>query len=180
MIDEVVAGLRRVVEPDHKLFEDVILHSGVPSKTQSLKYMRYNRQVVTQSDRTISLSVVALVNNRMARKFRLQGLKRRLSQKIFSLSGSLMDRFINNLRCDDELTRLMASASGDFTAIGVLHVEEMDRAHLFKRKIHRIHPVIVIPGIDLQDLERVVEFERRNEVKKVRMRGLPLYRTVKP
>ncbi len=176
MIDELLVSLKRVVEPDIDLFKTVIKETGLPRDTQEMKYLQYNQQAVSQTDRTVLLSLVAMINNQTADRFQLRGVRKRLSQKLFSLSKNLMDVFVNKIRCDEIIMGLMAGAKDGFSFVGMLQIDEIDRSKFLKKKLRRIRPVVLIPGVDSDQLKLIKTFESQNEVRKQKRFGLPLYK----
>ncbi len=176
MIDELLVSLKRVVEPDIDLFKTVIKETGLPRDTQEMKYLQYNQQAVSQTDRTVLLSLVAMINNQTADRFQLRGVRKRLSRKLFSFSKNLMDVFVNKIRCDEIIMGLMAGAKDGFSFVGMLQIDEIDRSKFLKKKLRRIRPVVLIPGVDSDQLKLIKTFESQNEVRKQKRFGLPLYK----
>jgi hypothetical protein len=74
---------------------------------------------------------------------------------------------------------ILASASANFTLMGILQVDEIEGAGLFKRNIRRVRPIIAIPGIKSDELKTVVAFETGNEIRKTNIRGFPLSRRIR-
>lgn len=178
IIGDLLDALTRVANLDSALIKDVLIVSGLPTKTKNLHYLSFNHQVIDGDDSVMEFSAVAVINNRRAKKFRLEGYQRKLSQIVFSTrwTRNPLDFFLSNLRCHPAMMDLLASTSADFTLMGILQVDAIKGAGLFKRKKRRIRPVIAIPGIDSDALKTVVAFETDNEIRKTRIKGLSLSR----
>ena len=73
---------------------------------------------------------------------------------------------------------ILASASGNYTLLGILTVNEIQGRGLLRRRLRNVRPVVAVPGLDGRDLEAIIAFEKAHEIKRVRIRGLPLYRKV--
>lgn len=179
-ICDLLDALNRVGDLDSALIKDVLIVSGLPVKTENLHYLSFNRQVIDEKEREMEFSAVAVINNRRAKKFRLEGYQKKLSQIVFSTrwTRNPLDLFLNNLRCHPAMMDLLASASADLTLMGILQVDEIEGAGLFKRHIRRVRPIIAIPGIDSDALKAVVAFETSNEIRKTKIRGLSLSRKI--
>ena len=74
---------------------------------------------------------------------------------------------------------LLASAPGNYSLLGILTISEVRGHGLLKRRLRRVRPVVAVPGLQERDLETIVAFEKANEIKRVRVRGLPVYRKLK-
>lgn len=178
IIGDLLDALTRVANLDSALIKDVLIVSGLPTKTENLHYLSFNHQVIDGKDSVMEFSAVAVINNRRAEKFRLEGYQKKLSQIVFStrLTRNPLDFFLSNLRCHPAMIDLLSSASASFTLMGILQVDEIKGAGLFKRKKRRIRPIVAIPGIDSDALETVVAFETDNEIRKTKIKGLSLSR----
>ena len=71
-IEDLIHGLDRVITPDAVMLREVLILSGMPRKTENLRYMSYNRQVETARNRVAIFSAVAVINNRRAQKWQLR------------------------------------------------------------------------------------------------------------
>lgn len=171
-IDDLLDGLNRVVTPDASLLRDVIVLSGLPEKTENLRYLAFNNQVIEQENRRLDFSAVAVINNRRGASWRLEGYGRKISQVIFNTrwTRNALDLFINNLRCDPRMMDLIASAKSYFSLLGILRITEYRKTYLGRKASPRIRPVLAIPGIDADQLDIVLDFEKRNTVKTARIR----------
>jgi hypothetical protein len=180
-IRDLLDALNRAVNLDAALIKDVLIISGLPAKTENLHYLSFNRQVIDGKDCVMEFSAVAVINNRRAEKFRLAGYRKKLSRIVFSTrwTRNPLDLFLNNLRCDPAMMDILASASANFTLMGILQVDEIEGAGLFKRNIRRVRPIIAIPGIKSDELKTVVAFETGNEIRKTNIRGFPLSRRIR-
>jgi hypothetical protein len=180
-ICDLIAALDRAVNLDSALIKDVLIVSGLPAKTENLHYLSYNRQVIDAKDKVMEFSAVAVINNRRAKKFCLEGYQKKISQIVFSTrwTRNPLDLFLNNLRCHPVMMDLLASVAADFTLMGILQVDETEGVGLFKRSIRRVRPIIAIPGIDSDALNTVVAFETDNEIRKTNIGGLSISRKIR-
>ncbi|MDJ0783292.1 MAG: hypothetical protein QNJ22_15050 [Desulfosarcinaceae bacterium] len=173
-IRDLLDGLKRVGPLDTARIKDVLIVSGLPEITENLRYLSFNHQVIEEKERVLVFSAVAVINNRRAPKFRLEGYRQKLSQIVFNSrwTRNLLDLFLNKLRCDTAMMDLLAAASAPFTLLGILQVDEIDGAGLFKRRIRRVRPIVVIPGIDSDAMRTVATFEADTETRKRNIRLL--------
>ena len=180
-INDLLEALSRAVKLDPARIKDVLIVSGMPARSENLHYLSYNRQVIDGKDSVIEFSAVAVINNRRADKFRLEGYQKKLSQIVFSTrwTRNPLDLFLNNLRCDPAMMDLLASASANFTLMGILQVDEVEGAGLLKRNVRRVRPIIAVPGIDSEELKQVIAFETSHEIRKTNISGLPLSRNIR-
>jgi len=181
-IEDLLDALKRVVVPDSEVLREILIVGGMPRNTQNLQYLSYNRQVTEDAGRTLILSAVAVINNRRVAKWRLKGYRQKLSQIVFDTrwTRNPLDLFLNNLRCDEEVMDILARAPGDYTLLGILQVEQKEGSGLRSRKVRHLRPVVALPGLAPDDLEKVLAFETRNEIRKMKIRGLPVYRKANP
>lgn len=177
-IDELVHAIERVVTPDAASLREILFVSGMPESTQNLRYLGYNRQIITEEFRTLEFSAVAVINNRRIGQWRLTGRKKKLSQIIFSTrwTRNPLDLFMNKLRCHPEMMDIMASAETDYTLLGILQIDQLHGTDVLTRKCRYIRPVIAIPDIHEDALKTVRAFEAANEMRESRITGMLLYR----
>lgn len=177
-IQDLLQALTRVLTPDEALLKEVLILSGMPEGTENLRYLGFNRQLIEESGRTLEFSAVAVINNHRAGRWRLVGRRKKVSQIIFHTrwTRNPLDLFLNNLRCDEPMMDLLGSATGKYTLLGILTTTQIQGRGLLKCRFRSVRPVVVIAGVDDKTLEAIIEFEKTNEIKKVRLRGLPLYR----
>ena len=178
LINEMIRALYRVVEPDPAELTEVLVISGMPDKTQNIKYLAYNRHVVTHGNRMIEFSATAVINNRMTSTWRLDGYKRKLSRIVFNKQWTRnpLDIFINNIRCDHAVMDTLAWSAGPFTLFGIVNVSELSGNGLIKFEKTSIKPIIAAPGLEERALKIIVDFENRNTISKRNVRGFPLQR----
>ena len=179
LIEQLLDDLNRVIDPDRDIFRQAIAESGLPDRSQKMKYLPFNRQVVTEPDRTTQFSLMAVFNNRMAAHYKLTGVRKTLSQRIFALSRNHMDIFINKMRCDGQIISLMDAADGDYSLFGMLQVDKVDRSRFINKRYRLIRPVILIPEPGPEGTSIVQEFEKQNEVRKQKRFALPFFKTIK-
>jgi hypothetical protein len=175
-VEELIHGLDRVITPDTDMLREILILSGMPRKTENLRYMSYNRQVETERNRVVIFSAVAVINNRRAENWQLTGTWKKLSQFIFNTrwTRNPLDLFLNTLRCNPEMISLLAAARTDFSLLGILQETRLRGGGFLERKWFRVRPVVVIPGLLPADLYQVESFEARNEIRKMRVKGLPI------
>ena len=175
-IDDLILSVNRVISPDAALLKEILILSGMPRKTENLRYLSFNRRVMTESARILQFSAVAVINNRWAGNWQLKGYKKKLSRIVFNKrwTRNPLDLFLNNLRCDPEMIRILGSSTRDYTVLGILQVEQALGTGILGRRLNRIRPVIGISGIDAESLQKVIAFEIRNEIRKMALRGLPI------
>jgi hypothetical protein len=177
-IDALLDALEEVVQSDRGLLRAVIEESGVPEGNQRIRYLKFNRQRLRQKNRTITFSVVAVIHNRTMSKYRLRGIARRLSRRIFSFSRNRMDVFLNNLRCDDRLPDQLERSSVPYSLFCMLQVDEVRPGRFFRRYYRRIRPAVIVCGLNPDERRRVEAFEEANEVLLAKRFGLPIYKRV--
>jgi hypothetical protein len=160
--------------------KEVLILSGMPEETDNLRYLGFNRQVVKQDGRILEFSAVAVVNNRRAAQWRLTGVAQKLSRIVFHprWTQNPLNLFLHRLRCDPIVMDLLASAGGDYTLLGILTTSETLGRGLFKRHYRSIRPVVAVTGLDAAGVEALSAFEAQNEIRQVKLRGLPHYRRI--
>jgi hypothetical protein len=170
-IDDLLATLERVIQPDQPQLRELLIFNGMPEDTQNLRYLSYNRQRVNAQGRTLLFTVAAVVNNRRISHWRLTGYHEKISRMVFNprWTRSPLDLFLIRLRSHRALMDILASASARYSLIGIMHIE-MQRAGLAaRRRTYRIHPVVGLPGIDEEALGTIVAFEKANEIERRRI-----------
>jgi hypothetical protein len=179
-IGDLLNALTRVLSPDVAHLKEVLILSGMPEETDNLRYLGFNRQVVKQDGRTLEFSAVAVVNNRRAAQWRLTGVAQKLSRIVFHprWTQNPLNLFLHRLRCDPIVMDLLASAGGDYTLLGILTTSETLGRGLFKRHYRSIRPVVAVTGLDAAGVEALSAFEAQNEIRQVKLRGLPHYRRI--
>lgn len=179
-ISDLLNALTRVLSPEVARLKEVLILSGMPEETDNLRYLGFNRQVVKQDGRTLEFSAVAVVNNRRAAQWRLTGVAQKLSRMVFHprWTHNPLNLFLHRLRCDPTVMDLLASAGGDYTLLGILTTSETLGRGLFKRHYRSIRPVVAVTGLDAAGVEALSAFEAQNEIRQVKLRGLPHYRRI--
>lgn len=179
-IGDLLNALTRVLAPDAARLKEILILSGMPEETDNLRYLGFNRQVVKQDSRTLEFSAVAVINNRRAARWRLRGVAQKLSRMVFHprWTRNPLNLFLHRLRCDPTVMDLLASAGGDYTLLGILTTSETLGRGLFKRHYRSIRPVVAVTGLDAAGVEALAAFEERNEIRQVKLRGLPYYRRI--
>ena len=82
-IEDLRHALNRVVTADISKLKEILIISGMPEETENLRYMSFNRQIITEENRTMEFSAVAVINNRRAVHWRLEGYKKKISYDRF-------------------------------------------------------------------------------------------------
>ena len=167
-IDDLIDATQRVFTSDRFILKEVLIISGMPEKTQNLRYLSYNRQVVQRGDAIKTFSAVALINNGRATQWKLEGYFQIVSQVVFNprWTRNELDLFINALRCSPEILALIASAPAAYSLLGILQIEDRGDRGIFKRWSQRIRPVLVVPDLKDHELETIEAFERANEIRR--------------
>ncbi len=179
-INDLINALNRVVTPDVALLKEILIVGGMPEKTENLRYLSFNRYVEEKEKKSIEFSAVAVINNRRVEQWRLEGYSKKLSQMVFSTrwTRNPLDLFVSNIRCTPEILDIMHSAPAPYSLLGILQIEEPEKSGFFKRKVRIVRPVLAIPGLREEDLKKLIEFERKNEIEKSRVGGVLVYRKV--
>ena len=179
-MNDLLEALDRVISLDNQRLREVLIISGMPEATQNLRYMAYNRQIIQDNNQTHEFSAVAVINNRRADHWQLGGYEEKLSRIVFSTKWTRnpLDLFLNNLRCQPDMIKLLKTSTGAYTLLGILQTEKIVGSGFFKQKLQFIRPVVAIPGLDAQGQFTVAAFEAANEIRKTRVMGLPFYRKI--
>lgn len=173
-INDLIEAVQRVVPPDRNFLKEVLIISGMPDKTQHLRYLGFNRQVVREKTRRLTYSAVAVINNRRAAHWLLQGVYQKMSAFVFNplWTRNELDLFVNALRCSPEVLERIAAAGAPYSLLGILDIEDQGDTGIFKRWSRRIRPVLAVPGIDDSGLAIITAFERANEIRRSRRKKL--------
>ena len=175
-----IRDIERVIPPDTTLFHEAVIIAGAPEATQSLHYLPFNRQVHADGEVTTTLSLVVLFNNLRMERFFLSGFRERISRLVFKFSFNVMDRFIRAIRLDHRLLRIMATADGEFSIMGIVQRDEIQQKRFFKRRCRFLYPLLLIPIADPVSQDYLIEFERRQTIEKIKIPLVPLYRNGPP
>ncbi len=177
-INDLLHALSRVATPDADRLKEVLILSGMPERTENLRYLGYNREEITEGGRTLEFSAVALINNRVAARWKLDGFWRKASRIIFGSKWTRnpLDFFLNNLRCDPDMIELLTSAEGNYTLLGLLEEVKKPTNGLFRFKFRCVRPVVATAGVAPEKLGRMADFEKSNEIRKIRIPWFTLYR----
>jgi hypothetical protein len=169
---DLLQALERVVTPDAVLFRDILIINGMPEETEPLRYLGFKSHVFEKDNR--SLELVAVINNRMAKQWRLKGYRKTLNPigGCARWTRNPVDLFLDTLRSSPEMIDILAAAPGRYTLFGILTVEPFPGAGRIKRLFRCLRPVVALPGIGADDLKRVAVFETQNEIRKIHVKGL--------
>ena len=171
-----IRDIERIIPPDTALFQEAVIIAGAPEATQSMHYLPFNRQIHADGDVTTTLSLVVLFNNLRMERFFLSGFREWISRLVFKFSFNVMDRFIRAIRIDHRLLRIMATADGEFSIMGIVQRDEIQRKRFFKRRCRFLYPLLLIPIADPVSQDYLIEFERRQTIGKIKIPLIPLYR----
>ncbi|BBO71014.1 hypothetical protein DSCA_49440 [Desulfosarcina alkanivorans] len=171
-----IRDIERILPPDADLFHEAVTIAGAPEATQSLRYLPFNRQVHAHGDVTTTLSLVVLFNNLRMERFFLGGFRERLSRLVYRVSSNAMDRYIRAVRLDRRLLRIMATAAGEFSIMGIVQRDEIERRRFFTRRRRFLFPLLLVPIADAVSRDYLIDFEKRQTIGKVKIPLLPLYR----
>ena len=173
-VNDLLEAVQRVITPDRTSLKEVLIISGMPDKTQHLRYLSFNRQVVLEGSRRITFSAVALINNRRAEHWLLKGFYKNMSALVFNprWTRNELDLFINALRCSPDIIALMAASNATYSLLGILEIEDRGDKGIFQRWTRRIRPLLAVPGMDKNGLDTIAAFERANEIRRSRKKKL--------
>lgn len=158
-LDDILVALERVFPVDAAALKEILILSGMPEETENLRYLAYNRQVVARKGRNLEFSAVAVLNNRRVPQWRLEGFRRTVSHLIFYplwARRNPMDLFLNTLRCNATLMNLLGASPNDYTLLGLMQVEWVQRTG----SVIQTQPVIALPGLEGAGLDLVAAFEK--------------------
>ena len=175
-----IRDIERIIPPDTALFHEAVIIAGAPEATQSMHYLPFNRQVHADGDATTTLSLVVLFNNLRMERFFLSGFREWISRLVFKFSFNVMDRFIRAIRLDHRLLRIMSTADGEFSIMGIVQRDEIQRKRFFKKRCRFLYPLLLIPIADPLSQAYLIEFERRQTIGKIKIPLIPLYRNAPP
>jgi hypothetical protein len=71
---------------------------------------------------------------------------------------------------------MIGSANAHYSLLGILQMDELEKTGFLKRKVRSVRPVIAIPGLKDNDLEKIIDFENNNEIVKSKVGGIAVYR----
>ncbi len=171
-----IRDIERIIPPDTALFHEAVTLTGAPEATQAMRYLPFNRQVHTYGDVTTTLSLVVLFNNLRMERFFLQGVREKLCRLAFAFSFNVRDRFIRSVRLDRRLLTVMATATGEFSIMGIVQQDEIHRRRWFKQHRRFLFPLMLVPTSDAAGDDYILEFERHQTIAKIKIPLLPLYR----
>ena len=171
-----IRDIERIIPPDTALFQEAVIIAGAPEATQSMHYLPFNRQIHADGDVNTTLSLVVLFNNLRMERFFLSGFREWISRLVFKFSFNVMDRFIRAIRIDHRLLRIMATADGEFSIMGIVQRDEIQRKRFIKRRCRFLYPLLLIPIADPVSQDYLIEFERRQTIGKIKIPLIPLYR----
>ena len=62
-INGLISALKREVAPDETQLKEILILSGMPEKSENLKYLGFNCHTIESDDRSIEFSAIAIINN---------------------------------------------------------------------------------------------------------------------
>lgn len=179
-INGLISALKREVVPDETQLKEILILSGMPEKSENLKYLGFNGHIIESDHRSTEFSAIAVINNHRVDHWRLDGLSRRLNRFLIDKrwTRNPVDIFISNLRCSSKMMNLLAESSGAYTLLGMLRYQVAQVAGAKKRKVRHIRPILAVSGIDGVGAGMVAAFETANEIRTTKIKGLPFHRQV--
>jgi len=172
-----IGNIQRILPPDTAMFHEAILQAGAPDAGQPMRYLPFNRQIHRDGDLITALSLVVLFNNPAMERFILKGVRERISRLVYKFSFNNMDCFIRSVRLDWKLLQIMATAPGEFSIMGIVQRDEVQRKRLIRRRCRYIYPLLLIPTGDKTSYDYILQFEKRHTIPKIKIPLLPLYRS---
>ncbi len=179
-IDDLVNAVNRIITPDAALLEEILIISGMPKKTQNLRYLSYNRQSIREEGNVVDFSAVAVLNNRRIEQWRLTGYPKKISRLVFHTQWTRnpLDLFLNNLRCSPAIMDILASATSRYTLLGILETGKLKGRRKPTPAKLTVRPVVATPGITAAQLSAVESFEQKNALRRIGTAGLSLYHKI--
>jgi len=176
-IDDLIQAVTRVVTPNISLLKEVLVIGGMPESTQNLRYLSYNRHTTVENGRSCDFSAVAVINNRRAADWQLNGYPKTISRWVFSSrwTRNPLDLFMNNLRCHPEVMAALAAATANYTLLGILTFTDPNGSGIVSRHAQYTCPVVAVPGLDGKALAIIEAFEAANCIKKSPLICLQMY-----
>jgi hypothetical protein len=176
-IADLIDALRRVLTPDAAAMRDILIISGMPEKTENLRYLSFNRHTIEQENGRLEFSAVAVINNRRVPQWRLEGYRKNVSRAVFRWTRNHLDLFLHSLRCNPVMMDVLMSSESRYTLFGILKIEQQLSGGFFKRRQCSVRPVVAVPGIfNEEKIQKVVDFEAASEIRASGIRRTPLFR----
>jgi len=177
-VDDLIHAVNRVVTPNIPLLKDVLVIGGMPEKTQNLKYLSYNRNVTISKGRSCEFSAVAVLNNHRISRWKLSGYSKKVSGWVFSTrwTRNPLDLFLNRLRGDSSMMKILSQAGSPYTLLGILHMTDLVGNGDKSQPPQYIRPVVALPGADTDAMKVIQTFEAENQIQKSGLIGLEFYR----
>ena len=163
-LDDMVNALGRVLPSLPMALREILILSGMPEETENLRYLAYNRHLISDAGRELTFSAVAVINNRRMAYWRLEGAARKVSRIVFPFLWARrnpMDFFLNTVRCSAAMTDLLATSRSDYTLLGILNIEQPQQKHT----PGLTRPVIAVPDLSAAHLETIAAFEAANQIR---------------
>jgi hypothetical protein len=74
----------------------------------------------------------------------------------------------------------MATSDGEFSIMGIVQRDDIQRKRFFKRRCRYVYPLLLIPVTDAASQSYLMDFEKRQTIGKIKIPLLPLYRNGPP
>jgi hypothetical protein len=160
-IDELLDALNRVMDLDRKLLKEILIINGMPKKSDNLRYLGFNRQIDVKGNQVLEFSAMAVINNRRADQWRLEGFRKKISKIIFFAwwTRNPLDLFLNTLRCHSQMMDILKRSQCNYTVMGGLKVSPAKSPG----PPPYVQPVIAVPGISEDDTRIISSFEIANQ-----------------
>ena len=177
-VDDLIRSVTRVVTPNMALLKEVLVIGGMPDDTQNLQYLSYNRHSTVDKGQTLEFSAVAVINNRRADQWQLDGYAEKISRWVFSTrwTRNPLDLFMNNLRCDRAAMTVLERTASRYSLLGIVTRTDLHGSGLTRRRAQYIRPMVATPGLTGHDLKIIQDFEAANQIRKMGAIGFGFYR----
>ncbi|MBW2982399.1 hypothetical protein KY343_05955 [Candidatus Woesearchaeota archaeon] len=147
-----------IITPDKDLFIDLLMQIDVPESSRFYERIPGNKQELTESDCSYSLSLRRVLRNRNSERNYSPGIVKRALDALASWRGIYSsDVLTRRLRQDNEIVDLMQACLEDFSLLAKF--ETYDYSDPNKLTV-TTRPVLVIPGAEND--EQVMEWEEAN------------------
>jgi|GEM_PF-3216864 len=178
LADRLIAEIQRIMPAEHSDMQELLMSVEAPTGRRPIHYLPFNQQQHVEDDTTtVTLSLVALLNNNRMQNYHLAGIWRRLCFWAFKFSSNPMDRFIQlGIRMDARLLQMMQAANGDYSLLGIVQRDQIRKKWFFNRHFRFYQPLLLIPVTHHKHRAYIIDFERRHTIGRIKIPLLPLFR----
>jgi hypothetical protein len=173
-----IADIQRIMPAERSSLQELLMSVEAPAGRRPIRYLPFNQQQYVADDTTtVTLSLVALLNNNRMENYHLGGIWRRLCVWAFKFSSSPMDRFIQlGIRMDARLLQMMQAANGDYSVLGIVQLDQIRKKWFFNRHFRFIQPLLLIPVTHHKHRASIINFEKHHTIGRIKIPLLPLFR----